>query len=36
MIKKTVVISCAGMGSRLGMDKPKCLVELEANGGEKT
>lgn len=28
MIKKTVIISCAGMGTRLGMDMPKCLVDL--------
>ncbi len=29
-ISKTVVISCAGMGTRLGLDKPKALVELES------
>lgn len=27
-MKKTVVISCAGKGSRLGFDLPKCLVEV--------
>lgn len=25
---KHVIISCAGLGSRLGLNKPKCLVEL--------
>ena len=25
---KTVVISCAGMGKRLGMNMPKCLIEI--------
>ena len=28
MIKKTVIISCAGMGTRLGLNIPKCLVEI--------
>ncbi|MDD6223634.1 MAG: NTP transferase domain-containing protein [bacterium] len=28
MIKKTVIISCAGMGTRLGLNVPKCLVEI--------
>ena len=28
MIKSSVVISAAGMGTRLGLDKPKCLVEI--------
>ena len=23
-----VIISCAGLGSRLGLNKPKCLVEI--------
>lgn len=27
-IPKTVVVNCAGMGSRLGMDCPKSLIEL--------
>lgn len=29
MIKKTVIISCAGTGSRLGFNLPKCLVDIE-------
>jgi len=28
MINKTVIISCAGVGSRLGLDLPKCLVKI--------
>ena len=28
-MNKTVIISCAGMGTRLGLDTPKCLVEVE-------
>lgn len=28
MIKSNVVISAAGMGTRLGLDKPKCLVKI--------
>ena len=27
-MKKTVIISCAGVGSRLGLNIPKCLVEI--------
>ena len=27
-MNRTIVISCAGMGKRLGMDTPKCLVEI--------
>lgn len=29
MINKTVIISCAGQGTRLGKGIPKCLVEIE-------
>ena len=32
MIKKTVIISCAGMGTRLGKNLPKCLVKISDNG----
>lgn len=28
-MKKSVVISCAGMGTRLGFELPKCLVKIE-------
>lgn len=28
MKEKTIIISCAGIGSRLGKDMPKCLVEI--------
>lgn len=28
-MKKTVIISCAGIGSRLGLNIPKCLVEID-------
>lgn len=28
MKNKTVIISCAGMGTRLGMNTPKCLVDV--------
>ncbi len=28
-MNKTVIISCAGMGTRLGLDMPKCLVEVD-------
>ena len=29
MNDKTVIISCAGIGSRLGMGKPKALIDIE-------
>lgn len=28
-MKKSIVISCAGMGSRLGFQMPKCLVKID-------
>lgn len=28
-MKKTIVISCAGMGTRLGKNMPKCLIDID-------
>lgn len=30
-MKKTVIIAAAGVGSRLGAGKPKCLVETNGH-----
>ena len=30
-MKKSIVISCAGKGSRLGFQIPKCLVKIDGD-----
>ena len=31
-VSRTVIISCAGMGNRLGLGTTKALVEVEGHG----